>query len=124
MQLIAIALTRPIEVLPPPEVDSVPPAKERPVPMVTLLNPPDPLPYKIEVPEVAGAPVDAIVIVPDPLVTDIPVPALKVLEEYPVPLPINNLPLASEPLWYNKVPAAAGTFRLKVDAVLGPTRLT
>ena len=34
---------------------NVPAVKDRPVPTVTLLNPPAPLPYKIEVPLVAGA---------------------------------------------------------------------
>jgi hypothetical protein len=40
---------------PEPEADSVPPAKLMPDPMVTLLNPPAPLPYRIDVPDVAGA---------------------------------------------------------------------
>ena len=35
--------------------DSVPAEKVRPVPTVTLLNPPEPLPYRIDVPLVAGA---------------------------------------------------------------------
>ena len=35
--------------------DSVPVVKEMPDPIVTLLNPPAPLPYKIDVPLVAGA---------------------------------------------------------------------
>ena len=41
----------------PPELvaDRVPPAKDTPVPTVTLLKPPEPFPYRIEVPEVAGA---------------------------------------------------------------------
>jgi hypothetical protein len=39
----------------PPDADSVPPENVRLEPMATLLNPPDPLPYRIEVPEVAGA---------------------------------------------------------------------
>jgi hypothetical protein len=41
-----------------PEVtvdDNVPVAKDNPVPTVTLLNPPDPLPYNIDDPLVAGA---------------------------------------------------------------------
>jgi len=38
-----------------PAEDNVPVENESPVPIVTLLNPPDPLPYKIEVPLVAGA---------------------------------------------------------------------
>lgn len=40
---------------PVPVADSVPPVKLTPVPMVTLLNPPEPLPYKIALPDVAGA---------------------------------------------------------------------
>jgi hypothetical protein len=35
--------------------DSVPAEKVRPVPTVTLLNPPEPLPYRMDVPLVAGA---------------------------------------------------------------------
>ena len=35
--------------------DNVPPVKSRPVPTVTLLKPPEPLPYRILVPDVAGA---------------------------------------------------------------------
>ena len=34
---------------------NVPAVKDRPVPTVTLLNPPEPLPYRIDVPLVAGA---------------------------------------------------------------------
>ena len=34
---------------------SVPAVKDKPVPTVTLLNPPEPLPYRIDVPLVAGA---------------------------------------------------------------------
>ncbi len=44
-----------VTVPPDPVADNVPPAKATPVPMVTLLNPPEPLPYRIEVPLVAGA---------------------------------------------------------------------
>ena len=44
-----------VTVPPEPVADKVPPAKATPVPMVTLLNPPAPLPYRIEVPLVAGA---------------------------------------------------------------------
>jgi len=44
-----------VTVPPEPVADNVPPAKATPVPMVTLLNPPAPLPYRIEVPLVAGA---------------------------------------------------------------------
>ena len=44
-----------VTVPPEPVADRVPPAKATPVPMVTLLNPPAPLPYRIEVPLVAGA---------------------------------------------------------------------
>ena len=44
-----------VTVPPEPVADNVPPEKATPVPMVTLLNPPAPLPYKIEVPLVAGA---------------------------------------------------------------------
>ena len=44
-----------VTVPPKPVADNVPPAKATPVPIVTLLNPPAPLPYKIEVPLVAGA---------------------------------------------------------------------
>ena len=38
-----------------PVADSVPPAKETPDPIFTLLNPPEPLPYRIDAPLVAGA---------------------------------------------------------------------
>ena len=44
-----------VTVPPDPVADSVPAVKETPVPMVTLLNPPAALPYRIEVPLVAGA---------------------------------------------------------------------
>ena len=44
-----------VTVPPEPVADSVPPAKLIPEPMVTLLNPPVPLPYRIDVPLVAGA---------------------------------------------------------------------
>ena len=44
-----------VTVPPDPVADNVPPAKATPVPMVTLLNPPEPLPYRIDVPLVAGA---------------------------------------------------------------------
>ena len=45
------------EVTVPPlvDADNVPAENVRLEPIVTLLNPPDPLPYRIEVPEVAGA---------------------------------------------------------------------
>lgn len=44
-----------VTVPPEPVADSVPAAKLTPVPIVTLLKPPEPLPYKIDVPLVAGA---------------------------------------------------------------------
>ena len=44
-----------VTVPPEPVADKVPPAKATPVPIVTLLNPPAPLPYRIDVPLVAGA---------------------------------------------------------------------
>ena len=44
-----------VTVPPEPVADSVPPAKVTPEPIVTLLKPPDPLPYRIDVPLVAGA---------------------------------------------------------------------
>jgi len=44
-----------VTVPPEPVADSVPAAKLTPVPIVTLLKPPVPLPYKIDVPLVAGA---------------------------------------------------------------------
>ena len=44
-----------VTVPPEPVADSVPATKDTPVPIVTLLNPPAALPYKIEVPLVAGA---------------------------------------------------------------------
>ena len=44
-----------VTVPPDPVADSVPPTKATPVPIVTLLNPPEPLPYRIDVPLVAGA---------------------------------------------------------------------
>ena len=37
------------------ELLKVPDEKDKPVPTVTLLKPPEPFPYKIEVPEVCGA---------------------------------------------------------------------
>ena len=40
---------------PEPVADNVPPAKLTPVPIVTLLKPPVPLPYRMDVPLVAGA---------------------------------------------------------------------
>ena len=44
-----------VTVPPEPVADNVPAAKDTPVPMVTLLNPPAPLPYRMDVPDVAGA---------------------------------------------------------------------
>jgi len=44
-----------VTVPPEPVADRVPVAKDTPVPIVTLENPPAPLPYRIEVPLVAGA---------------------------------------------------------------------
>ena len=44
-----------VTVPPDPVADNVPAAKLTPVPIVTLLNPPAPLPYRIDVPLVAGA---------------------------------------------------------------------
>ena len=44
-----------VTVPPEPVADSVPVVKLTPEPIVTLLNPPVPLPYKIDVPLVAGA---------------------------------------------------------------------
>mgnify|MGYP003662167836 FL=1 len=44
-----------VTVPPEPVADRVPPANATPVPIVTLENPPEPLPYRIEVPLVAGA---------------------------------------------------------------------
>ena len=44
-----------VTVPPEPVEDSVPPANEMPEPIVTLLNPPEPLPYRMDVPDVAGA---------------------------------------------------------------------
>ena len=44
-----------VTVPPDPVADSVPAANETPVPIVTLEKPPEPLPYRIEVPLVAGA---------------------------------------------------------------------
>ena len=40
---------------PEPVADNVPPAKLIPEPMATLLKPPEPLPYRMLVPEVGGA---------------------------------------------------------------------
>jgi hypothetical protein len=40
---------------PPPVADSVPVEKLNPEPIVTLENPPDPFPYRIDEPDVAGA---------------------------------------------------------------------
>ena len=39
----------------PDDADNVPAEKDRPEPTVTLLKPPEPLPYRIDVPLVAGA---------------------------------------------------------------------
>jgi hypothetical protein len=44
-----------VTVPPVPVADNVPATKDTPVPMVTLLKPPEPFPYRIDVPEVAGA---------------------------------------------------------------------
>ena len=44
-----------VTVPPDPVADSVPATKLTPDPMVTLLNPPLPLPYRMDVPLVAGA---------------------------------------------------------------------
>ena len=44
-----------VTVPPEPVADNVPAEKLTPVPIVTLLKPPEPLPYKIDVPLVAGA---------------------------------------------------------------------
>ena len=44
-----------VTVPPEPVADNVPAAKLTPVPIVTLLKPPEPLPYRIDVPLVAGA---------------------------------------------------------------------
>ena len=44
-----------VTVPPEPVADSVPAVKATPVPIVTLEKPPEPLPYRIEVPLVAGA---------------------------------------------------------------------
>ena len=44
-----------VTVPPDPVADNVPAEKATPVPIVTLLNPPDPLPYRMLVPLVAGA---------------------------------------------------------------------
>ena len=44
-----------VTVPPEPVADRVPPAKLMPEPMVTLLKPPEPLPYKSDVPLVGGA---------------------------------------------------------------------
>ena len=44
-----------VTVPPEPVADNVPVVKLTPEPIVTLLNPPVPLPYKIDVPLVAGA---------------------------------------------------------------------
>ena len=44
-----------VTVPPEPVADSVPAEKATPVPIVTLEKPPAPLPYRIEVPLVAGA---------------------------------------------------------------------
>ena len=44
-----------VTVPPDPVADSVPAEKATPVPIVTLEKPPAPLPYRIEVPLVAGA---------------------------------------------------------------------
>jgi hypothetical protein len=49
-------VTETVVTVPPlPVAESVPPENATPDPIVTLLNPPAPLPYKIELPEVAGA---------------------------------------------------------------------
>ena len=44
-----------VTVPPEPVADSVPPAKLIPEPIDTLLKPPEPFPYRIDVPLVAGA---------------------------------------------------------------------
>ena len=44
-----------VTVPPEPVADRTPPENDTPLPIVTLLNPPAPLPYKIDVPLVGGA---------------------------------------------------------------------
>lgn len=56
-----------VTVPPEPEAVSVPPTKLSPEPMVTLLNPPDPLPYRMLVPLVAEVALEAIVCTLPPL---------------------------------------------------------
>lgn len=77
---------------PVPVADSVPPAKLTPEPMVTLLNPPVPLPYRIADPVVAGAPPRVLyemVLAAEPL---------KVVPDAsPVPLLLNVTALTTEP---------------------------
>ena len=51
----AVATPTEVNVPPEPVADNVPPEKLTPEPIVALLNPPEPLPYKRLVPDVAGA---------------------------------------------------------------------
>jgi hypothetical protein len=50
-----VAVTAETVPLPPPVATKTPPEKDKPVLMVTELKPPDPLPYKMADPLVAGA---------------------------------------------------------------------
>ena len=69
------------------DADSVPPEKVRFAPIVTLEKPPEPLPYKIDVPEV-DPPLVAVKVPPEresplPIVTGAPLPAAS-CEDVPV----------------------------------------
>ena len=71
--------------MPPFAAINVPPKTTTPTAAATGVRPVVP-------PENDNTPVLAMVIVPAPLVTDMPEPAPRVLRVYPVPLPISNCP--------------------------------
>ena len=69
-----------VTVPPDPVADKTPPAKVTPEPIETELNPPAPSPYKIALPDVAGAkstPATALLNPPEPLPFKILVPVVE-----------------------------------------------
>jgi len=86
----AVATPVPNEVKPvPPEAIPKVPAKVTAPPVAVLGVNPDKEVWKLVT---SPVPLTAIVIPPDELVTEIPVPAVMVEREYPLPFPINNCP--------------------------------
>ena len=78
-----------------PEADSVPLEKDKPEPIDTLLNPPDPLPYRMEDPEVETE-LDRVPEEKDrpvPMVTTAGTPVVVVLYRIPVAKLAKEVPL-------------------------------